>query len=246
MTRRSVLRIVRAAKQHRWTVVLGGPESANYLAEYLGAGADVIVIGEGELTLSGAAAALAARGPHRLHGVRGIAFRDETGRHRAHRRRAPRSRTSTRCPGRTAKPSITSCTSTPGRPITARAASTSSPRAAARTAATGARTPSMAFTHRRRSPANVADEVQWIVDRYAPGPGLVRRRRVHDQPSLAGQLHRRAQAPRHSSAVRNHHARRPAAERRRRRRCCASSAAIASGSARRAAARGSSTPCSAA
>jgi anaerobic magnesium-protoporphyrin IX monomethyl ester cyclase len=32
MTRRNVLRIVRAAKLHRWTVVLGGPESANYIA----------------------------------------------------------------------------------------------------------------------------------------------------------------------------------------------------------------------
>src|SRR3954463_4981024 len=35
MTRRSVLEIVRAAKLHGWTVVLGGPESANYTAEYL-------------------------------------------------------------------------------------------------------------------------------------------------------------------------------------------------------------------
>ena len=40
MTRRSVLEIVRAAKQYGWRVVLGGPESANYTAEYLGAGAD--------------------------------------------------------------------------------------------------------------------------------------------------------------------------------------------------------------
>ena len=59
MTRRSVLEIVRAAKLHRWTVVLGGPESANYTVEYLGAGADVIVIGEGELTLGEALPALA-------------------------------------------------------------------------------------------------------------------------------------------------------------------------------------------
>ncbi len=79
MTRRSVLEIVRAAKQNRWTVVLGGPESANYLTEYLGAGADVIVIGEGELTLTELIAALAQRGPHRLHEVCGVAFRDETG-----------------------------------------------------------------------------------------------------------------------------------------------------------------------
>src|SRR6185436_5437588 len=51
MTRRSVLEIVRAAKRHGWRVILGGPESANYTAEYLESGADAIVIGEGELTV---------------------------------------------------------------------------------------------------------------------------------------------------------------------------------------------------
>ena len=35
MTRRSVLDIVREAKRHGWRVILGGPESANYAAEYL-------------------------------------------------------------------------------------------------------------------------------------------------------------------------------------------------------------------
>jgi radical SAM superfamily enzyme YgiQ (UPF0313 family) len=79
MTRRSVLEIVRAARQHRWTVILGGPESANYLAEYLGSGADVIVVGEGEATLSELLATLPKRGPHRLHDVTGLAFRDENG-----------------------------------------------------------------------------------------------------------------------------------------------------------------------
>ena len=39
MTRRSVLQIVRAARRHGWTVILGGPESANYTREYLDAGA---------------------------------------------------------------------------------------------------------------------------------------------------------------------------------------------------------------
>ncbi len=68
MTRRPVLEIVRAAKQHRWTVILGGPESANYIAEYLGAGADIIVIGEGEVTLSELLRALPRQGAHRLHG----------------------------------------------------------------------------------------------------------------------------------------------------------------------------------
>jgi radical SAM superfamily enzyme YgiQ (UPF0313 family) len=79
MTRKPVLEIVAAAKAHNWTVILGGPESANYPSEYLLAGADVIVTGEGETTLSELLPALAARGPHRLHGVAGTSFRDERG-----------------------------------------------------------------------------------------------------------------------------------------------------------------------
>src|SRR5581483_3197645 len=51
ITRRAVLEIVTAAREAGWTVILGGPESANYPAEYLAAGADAIVIGEGETTL---------------------------------------------------------------------------------------------------------------------------------------------------------------------------------------------------
>jgi len=79
MTRRPVLDIVAAAKQRGWTVILGGPESANYPAEYLAFGADVVVLGEGESTLMELLPALAARGPHLLHAVRGIVFRDENG-----------------------------------------------------------------------------------------------------------------------------------------------------------------------
>src|SRR5688572_29021342 len=79
MTRRSVLEIVRAAKRAHWTVVLGGPESANYCEEYLDAGADVIVIGEGEHTLTELLPVLARSGPHALDAVRGVAFRDSSG-----------------------------------------------------------------------------------------------------------------------------------------------------------------------
>src|SRR6185295_8199332 len=82
MTRRPVLDLVAAAKQHGWTVVLGGPESAGYPEEYLARGADVVVAGEGEETLAELLPALARSGrsgPHRLHGVAGTIFRDETG-----------------------------------------------------------------------------------------------------------------------------------------------------------------------
>jgi anaerobic magnesium-protoporphyrin IX monomethyl ester cyclase len=79
MTRRPVLDIVAAAKRHGWTVVLGGPESANYPGEYLASGADVVVVGEGETTMAELLPALAARGPHNLHGVTGTVFRDANG-----------------------------------------------------------------------------------------------------------------------------------------------------------------------
>lgn len=49
LTRPSVLQIISRARAAGWRVVLGGPEPANYPAEYLGAGADVIVAGEGEI-----------------------------------------------------------------------------------------------------------------------------------------------------------------------------------------------------
>jgi anaerobic magnesium-protoporphyrin IX monomethyl ester cyclase len=79
ITRGAVLAAIAAAKAHGWTVILGGPESANYPAEYLAHGADVVVLGEGEATMAELLPALAARGPHRLHGIAGAVFRDEAG-----------------------------------------------------------------------------------------------------------------------------------------------------------------------
>lgn len=51
LTRGSVVQIIQKAKAVGWLVVLGGPEPSNYIPEYLQAGADAIVIGEGEITL---------------------------------------------------------------------------------------------------------------------------------------------------------------------------------------------------
>jgi radical SAM superfamily enzyme YgiQ (UPF0313 family) len=79
ITRANVLAIVAEAKRHGWTVVLGGPESANYTEQYLAHGADAVVVGEGEETLAELLPTLATKGPHRLHGVAGTMFRDESG-----------------------------------------------------------------------------------------------------------------------------------------------------------------------
>jgi len=167
MTRRHVLRIIQAAKRHRWTVVLGGPESANYIDEYLEAGADVIVTGEGEVTLAEILAALPLCGVHRLAGVNGIAFRDESG---AIVSTAPR----TRVPDIDSLPFPDREAIDHGLYLNAwkiHHGASSINLITARGCAYRCNWCSHAVyghSHRRRSPVNVADEMQWIIDRYNP------------------------------------------------------------------------------
>jgi radical SAM superfamily enzyme YgiQ (UPF0313 family) len=79
MTRAKVLQVIAAAKASGSHVVVGGPDPANYLDEYLSRGADVIAIGEGELTLEELVPHLRQYGPTRLDGIQGIAYRGEDG-----------------------------------------------------------------------------------------------------------------------------------------------------------------------
>jgi radical SAM superfamily enzyme YgiQ (UPF0313 family) len=51
MTRANVLAIAQHARAAGWLVMLGGPEPSNYPSEYLNAGADLIVAGEGEIAV---------------------------------------------------------------------------------------------------------------------------------------------------------------------------------------------------
>jgi anaerobic magnesium-protoporphyrin IX monomethyl ester cyclase len=51
LTRRNALAIIERAKANGWKVIVGGPEPANYADEYLAAGADYVVPGEGELVI---------------------------------------------------------------------------------------------------------------------------------------------------------------------------------------------------
>ena len=79
LTKLSVLAMIREAKQAGAIVVVGGPDPPFYAQEYLQSGADVVVIGEGELTLEELLPHLARSGPRNMSHIMGIAYREEDG-----------------------------------------------------------------------------------------------------------------------------------------------------------------------
>ena len=79
LTRGPAVRLARWCHDRGCTVLVGGPEPANYPDEYLSHGADVVVIGEGEQTLAELLPHLARRGPRDMAHIRGLAYRDDDG-----------------------------------------------------------------------------------------------------------------------------------------------------------------------
>ncbi|MFN8378808.1 MAG: radical SAM protein [Anaerolineae bacterium] len=79
MTKANALRIMAAAQSAGALVVLGGPEPPYYAADYLARGADVVVRGEGELTLEALLPHLARFGLRDLEDLEGIIWRRDDG-----------------------------------------------------------------------------------------------------------------------------------------------------------------------
>lgn len=167
MTKQNVLKMIHLCRQAGATVVLGGPEPPHYAGQYLDFGADVIVIGEGELTLQELIPHLARHGPHRLESIRGIVFRDSSGRVvRTPPRPFIANLAAQPWPDREAIPmerylqtwkshhgaSSVSVITARGCPYTCTWCSHSV----------------FGKTHRRSTPQAVADEVAWIAQRYRP------------------------------------------------------------------------------
>ncbi len=148
-------------------MILGGPESANHPAEYLGAGADVIVVGEGETTLTDLMATLPSMGPHDLDSVRGIVFKNPAGElvHTPERGKINDLDTLP-MPDREAIDHQkyldawrTHHGASSSNLITARGCPYR---------CTWCSHAVYGYSHRRRSPENVAAEVAWIAERYNP------------------------------------------------------------------------------
>jgi len=155
MTKRNALGMIAAAKRIGARVVVGGPDPPHYTDEYLAAGADVIVIGEGEHTLDELLQQDAAD-------VAGVVFQGG--------RTAPRAQIADLdaqpFPDRPAvdieqymQAWRTRHGFAPLSLITARGCPYT---------CTWCSRSVFGTTHRRRSPQNVADEVESLVDRYRP------------------------------------------------------------------------------
>jgi radical SAM superfamily enzyme YgiQ (UPF0313 family) len=79
MTRKKVVEILRLARQTGWKTIVGGPEPGAYVREYLEAGAEVVVLGEGEITTEELILTLRKDPRADLSAISGIAYRDKSG-----------------------------------------------------------------------------------------------------------------------------------------------------------------------
>lgn len=167
MTKLNALGMIRDCKSEGATVIVGGPEIPFYGEEFLRHGADAGVIGEGELTLEELLPHLRRHGPTGMHHIAGIIYRETDG-------------TIVRTPERELIPDLNAL------PLPDRAAidcaqyvdtwrthhgrgslSLICARGCPFTCTWCSRSV-FGDTHRRRSPANVVDEILLIREQYHP------------------------------------------------------------------------------
>jgi radical SAM superfamily enzyme YgiQ (UPF0313 family) len=155
------------AKDQGAIVVLGGPEPYSYHQEYLARGADVVVSGEGELTLEELIPHLLEHGPRNLENIRGIAFQAPNGRIVETSPRPPLSDLDAQpFPDRNAI-DIPRYLEAWRRERGKGAVSLITSRGCSYQCSWCSHSV-FGFTHRRRSPQNVADEVESIVEEFQP------------------------------------------------------------------------------
>jgi anaerobic magnesium-protoporphyrin IX monomethyl ester cyclase len=79
MTRGNVVEILKVAREAGWKTIVGGPEPGAYAFEYLQAGADYVVFGEGELTMQDLLEAFRAGAIDSCPTISGLAYLDAAG-----------------------------------------------------------------------------------------------------------------------------------------------------------------------
>jgi radical SAM superfamily enzyme YgiQ (UPF0313 family) len=167
MTRGNVIEILRVAREAGWKTIVGGPEPGAYAFEYLQAGADFVVFGEGELTMQDLLEAFRADEADSCSSILGLAYLDAEGKmHETSQRTQIADLDSQPWPARHAidisryvktwrdahgKGSVNFITAR-GCPYKCRWCSHQV----------------FGQTHRRRDPLLVVDEVEWLLQTYSP------------------------------------------------------------------------------
>ena len=180
MTRPSVVRIIECARNEGWTVIVGGPEPSQYVREYLEAGADLVVEGEGEITIGEVLTAFRHKAAS-LQNIAGVIFRspDNSSGENTQRVRLVGELDSLPWPDREKirvedylkawrnrhGAGSLSLVTARGCPYQCRWCSRST----------------FGDTHRRRSVNDVANEVEWLLRPLSSRHAVDRRRRLHHQ-----------------------------------------------------------------
>jgi radical SAM superfamily enzyme YgiQ (UPF0313 family) len=79
MTRSNVVETLKVAREAGWKTIVGGPEPGAYALEYLQAGANYVVFGEGELTMQDLLEAFRAGAVDSCTNIPGLAYLDSAG-----------------------------------------------------------------------------------------------------------------------------------------------------------------------
>ena len=167
MTRGNVVEILKVAHEAGWKTIVGGPEPGAYALEYLQAGADFVVFGEGELTMQDLLEAFRTAATESCTSIPGLAYLDADGNmHETAQRTQIADLDSQPWPARHAvdisryvktwrdahgKGSVNFITAR-GCPYKCRWCSHQV----------------FGQTHRRRDPLLVVDEVEWLLQTYSP------------------------------------------------------------------------------
>jgi anaerobic magnesium-protoporphyrin IX monomethyl ester cyclase len=167
MTRGNVVEILRVAREAGWKTIVGGPEPGAYALEYLQAGAQYVVFGEGELTVQDLLESFRSGAINDSTSIPGLAYLDDAGNMHETAQRSQISNLDTQpWPARHAvdisryvktwrdahgKGSINFITAR-GCPYKCRWCSHQV----------------FGQTHRRRDPVLVVDEVEWLLNTYSP------------------------------------------------------------------------------
>ena len=167
MTRGNVVEILKVAREAGWKTIVGGPEPGAYALEYLQAGAQYVVFGEGELTMQDLLEAFRCGVIDACTSIPGLAYLDAAGNmHETAQRSQIADLDSQPWPARHAidigryvktwrdahgKGSVNFITAR-GCPYKCRWCSHQV----------------FGQTHRRRDPVLVVDEVEWLLETYSP------------------------------------------------------------------------------